>query len=225
MFFAPCRRACRAWLSVLATMASNWAGVAGVGGDRTREGGGRGHTRERDSGGRGRKQMYGRTLGHQGFLRRGGAAGRAACIDRLTGGCPPGGPVAEVLFARPLSPQRDRHRRVLAPPCRAAAHSTQLECPIDIPVLGYVLGVRFDPATLPTSCHSFRSAELDSRRRERIAAPGRRRIGARGGTGRAPPATSGPAGTGTERPAPRQHPLMTGHFNSDQVRAALPGTG
>ena len=52
-------------------------------------------------------------------------------------------------------------------------YSTVMQTALHVPVREYVLEVRFDPAALPESCHSFRTAELDadSRPQERLLRP------------------------------------------------------
>lgn len=81
--------------------------------------------------------------------------------------------VAEVLFDRPL--QRGdiiilefMHEHRTPRPV-----STSLQTTLHVPVREYVLEVRFDPATLPESCHSFRTTDLDpaSRPQERLLRP------------------------------------------------------
>ena len=79
--------------------------------------------------------------------------------------------VAEVLFDRPLARGETviveytlEHRAPLS-------GSNRVECTLHVPVREYVLEVRFDPAALPVSCHSFRTAELDSAPTERLLRP------------------------------------------------------
>ena len=79
--------------------------------------------------------------------------------------------VAEVLFERPIARGETVIVEYALHHTAPRPHSTQLECTLHVPVREYVLEVRFDPAAIPTSCHSFRSAELDSRRHERLLRP------------------------------------------------------
>lgn len=79
--------------------------------------------------------------------------------------------VAELLFDRPLSRGETiiveytlEHRSPL--PC-----STNIESTLHVPVREYVLEVAFDPRALPASCHSYRTADLDSRPQERLLRP------------------------------------------------------
>ncbi|WP_225446679.1 hypothetical protein [Streptacidiphilus sp. PB12-B1b] len=79
--------------------------------------------------------------------------------------------VAEVLFDRPLARGETviveyslEHRAPLP-------HTAQVEATLHVPVREYVVEVRFDPAALPASCHSFRSADLDSPAQERLIRP------------------------------------------------------
>lgn len=79
--------------------------------------------------------------------------------------------VAELLFERPLARGETiiveytlEHRSPLP-------YSTNIESTLHVPVREYVLEVRFDPARLPASCHSYRTAELDSRPQERLLRP------------------------------------------------------
>jgi hypothetical protein len=81
--------------------------------------------------------------------------------------------VAEVLFDRPLR-RGDviileyTHEHRSPRPC-----STVMQTTLHVPVREYVMEVRFDPAALPESCHSFRTADLDeaSRPQERLLRP------------------------------------------------------
>ncbi len=76
--------------------------------------------------------------------------------------------VAELLFERPLSRGETiiveynlEHRS--PQPC-----STHIESTLHVPVREYVLEVQFDPARLPATCHSYRTADLDARPQERL---------------------------------------------------------
>lgn len=78
--------------------------------------------------------------------------------------------VAELLFERPLA----RGETVIVEYTlehRAPPFSTHIESTLHVPVREYVLEVRFDPAALPLSCHSYRTAQLDSRPQERLLRP------------------------------------------------------
>jgi hypothetical protein len=81
--------------------------------------------------------------------------------------------VAEVLFDRPLQRgeviilEYTHEHRTPRP------YSTVMQTTLHVPVREYVLEVRFDPSTPPESCHSFRTADLDSgsRPQERLLRP------------------------------------------------------
>jgi transcriptional regulator with XRE-family HTH domain len=81
--------------------------------------------------------------------------------------------VAEILFDRPLRRgdiiilEYTHENRTPRP------YSMVMETTLHVPVREYVLEVRFDPAALPKSCHSFRTAELDAEARpqERLLKP------------------------------------------------------
>ena len=81
--------------------------------------------------------------------------------------------VAEILFDRPLRRgdivilEYTHENRTPRP------YSTVMQTALHVPVREYVLEVRFDPAALPESCHSFRTAELDAdaRPQERLLKP------------------------------------------------------
>lgn len=81
--------------------------------------------------------------------------------------------VAEILFDRPLQRgdimilEYTHEHRTPRP------YSTVMQTTLHVPVREYVMEVRFDPAALPESCHSFRTADLDaaSRPQERLLRP------------------------------------------------------
>ena len=81
--------------------------------------------------------------------------------------------VAEIMFDRPLR-RGDiiilEYTHENRPP---RPYSTVMQTALHVPVREYVLEVRFDPAALPESCHSFRTAELDAdaRPQERLLKP------------------------------------------------------
>ena len=81
--------------------------------------------------------------------------------------------VAEIMFDRPLR-RGDiiilEYTHENRPP---RPYSTVVQTALHVPVREYVLEVRFDPAALPKSCHSFRTAELDAdaRPQERLLKP------------------------------------------------------
>ena len=81
--------------------------------------------------------------------------------------------VAEILFDRPLRRgdililEYSHENRAPRP------YSTVMQTTLHVPVREYLLEVRFDPAALPKSCHSFRTAEMDAEARpqERLLKP------------------------------------------------------
>ena len=81
--------------------------------------------------------------------------------------------VAEVIFDRPLRRgdvviiEYDHEHRTPRP------YSTVMQSTLHVPVREYVMEVRFDPSAIPESCHSFRTADLDSQTRpqERLLRP------------------------------------------------------
>jgi len=81
--------------------------------------------------------------------------------------------VAEILFDRPLRRgdivilEYTHEHRTPRP------YSTVMQTTLHVPVREYLMEVRFDPAALPESCHSFRTAELDAdaRPQERLLKP------------------------------------------------------
>jgi hypothetical protein len=79
--------------------------------------------------------------------------------------------VGEVLFERPISRGETVIVEYSFQHSSPRPYSTQLECTLHVPVREFVLEVRFDAAAIPASCHSFRSAELDSRKHERPLRP------------------------------------------------------
>ncbi|MCQ4081412.1 hypothetical protein NGB36_12585 [Streptomyces sp. RB6PN25] len=76
--------------------------------------------------------------------------------------------VTEVLFDRPL----ERGETVIVEYTfehrSPRPYSTRIESTIHVPMREHLLEVHFDPAALPVACHSFRTAELDSRPQERL---------------------------------------------------------
>ena len=79
--------------------------------------------------------------------------------------------VAEVLFDRPLARGETVIVEYTLEHPGPLSGSNRVECTLHLPVREYVLEVRFDPAAVPASCYSFRSAELDSPAQERLLRP------------------------------------------------------
>ncbi|WP_241968560.1 hypothetical protein [Streptomyces sp. ICBB 8177] len=76
--------------------------------------------------------------------------------------------VAELLFDRPLVRGETIIVESTLEHRAPRPFSTRIESTLHVPVREYVLEVRFDPAALPVTCHSFRSAGLDSRPQEKL---------------------------------------------------------
>ena len=76
--------------------------------------------------------------------------------------------VAELLFGRPLLRGETVIVEYALGHCAPLPFSTHIESTLHVPVREYVLEVQFDPAAVPASCHSYRSADLDSRPQERL---------------------------------------------------------
>ncbi len=79
--------------------------------------------------------------------------------------------VAEVLFDRELTRGESIIVEYTLEHRSPRPRSTELQSTLHVPVREYVLEVRFDPTALPASCHSFRSAEDDTRPQERLLKP------------------------------------------------------
>ncbi len=76
--------------------------------------------------------------------------------------------VAELLFERPLARGETIIVEYTLEHRTPQPSSTHIESTLHVPVREYLLEVQFDPAKLPTACHSYRTAELESRPQERL---------------------------------------------------------
>jgi hypothetical protein len=79
--------------------------------------------------------------------------------------------VAEVLFDRPLERGETVIVEYTLEHQSPRPYSELMESALHVPVREYVMEVRFDPAALPATCHSFRTADPDSRPQERLLRP------------------------------------------------------
>jgi hypothetical protein len=79
--------------------------------------------------------------------------------------------VAELLFDRPLARGETIIVEYTLEHRSPVPYSTNIESTLHVPVREYVLEVRFDPNALPVSCHSYRTADLESRPQERLLRP------------------------------------------------------
>lgn len=76
--------------------------------------------------------------------------------------------VAELLFEQPLARGDTIIVEYTLEHRAPQPTSTHIESTLHVPVREYVLEVHFDPAKLPASCHSYRTADLESRPQERL---------------------------------------------------------
>ncbi len=76
--------------------------------------------------------------------------------------------VAEVLFDRPLARGETVIVEYVLEHRLPRPYSTRIESTLHVPVREALTEVHFDPAALPATVHSFRTAELDSPPQERL---------------------------------------------------------
>lgn len=76
--------------------------------------------------------------------------------------------VAELLFERPLARGETIIVEYTLEHPSPRPYSTRIESTLHVPVREYVLEVQFDPARMPIACHSYRTADLESRPQERL---------------------------------------------------------